>query len=59
MYVILKGRVVLSNTHSFYKDISRILSTLKDGEEFGSVAIIEQDRNAPKDDTDSEQKNKR
>lgn len=41
MYVILKGRVVISNTHSFYKDINRILSTLKDGEEFGHMVLNE------------------
>ena len=43
MYVILKGRVVISNTHSFYKDINRILSTLKDGEEFGNMSIVDPD----------------
>ena len=41
MYVILKGRVVISNTHFHYKDISRILTTLKDGEEFGTMNIVD------------------
>lgn len=38
IYIILKGRVVISNTHNTYKDISRILTTLKDGEEFGYMS---------------------
>lgn len=41
MYIILKGRVVISNRLFRYKDISRILTTLKDGEEFGSMNIVE------------------
>lgn len=40
MYIILKGRVVISNTHFHYKDISKILTTLKDGEEFGTMNIV-------------------
>ena len=42
-YIILKGKVVISNTHFRYKDVSRILATLKDGEEFGSVSLVEND----------------
>lgn len=43
MYIILKGRVVISDIHFYYKDISRILSTLRDGEEFGAMHIVEND----------------
>jgi len=32
MYIILKGRIVISNRLFRYKDISRVLTTLKDGE---------------------------
>lgn len=42
MYIILKGRVVISNTHFLYKDVNRVLTTLKDGDEFGSINVVEQ-----------------
>lgn len=41
MYIILKGRVVISTRHFHYKDITRILTTLLDGEEFGSVNTVD------------------
>ena len=49
MYIIIKGRVVISNRLFRYKDISRILTTLKDGEEFGTMNIVESSEHESED----------
>lgn len=44
MYILLKGRVSVESTLSQYADIPLILATCKDGEAFGELAVVDQDR---------------
>ena len=44
MYIILKGRVSCVSTLANYSDIPIILATIKDGESFGELAVVDQDR---------------
>ena len=44
MYILLKGRVSVESTLSQYADIPLILATCNDGEAFGELAAVDQDR---------------
>ena len=44
MYILLKGRVSVESNLSQYADIPLILATCKDGEAFGELAVVDQDR---------------
>ena len=44
MYIILKGRVSVQSTLSQYQDIPTILNTLKDGDAFGELAVIDSNK---------------
>lgn len=41
MYIILKGRVVISNTFYRYKDVEKVLSSISEGEEFGQMNLMD------------------
>ena len=41
MYIILKGKVSVVSTMSQYADIPFVLSTIKDGEVFGEIALVD------------------
>ena len=47
MYIILKGRVSCESTHPFYKDIPNIVASVKDGESFGELAVVDHDQLTP------------
>ena len=44
VYIILKGRVSCESTHNFYKDIPSLVASVKDGEAFGELAVVEVDQ---------------
>jgi|FrelakmetLWP11LW_1041352.scaffolds.fasta_scaffold671129_1 CRP-like cAMP-binding protein len=44
MYIILKGRVSVESNLSQYEDIPVILNTLKDGDAFGELAVIDSNK---------------
>ena len=47
MYIILKGRVSCESTHPFYKDIPSMVASVKDGEAFGELAVVDHDQLTP------------
>lgn len=44
MYVILKGRVAVEKKSQEYGNLPIIVALLKDGEHFGELGLIDQDR---------------
>ena len=44
MYIIIKGRISVESHTSQYSDVPVILATLKDGEAFGELAVVDQEK---------------
>ena len=43
MYIILKGRITCEGNHVQYSDILMTKATIKDGEAFGEIAMVDHD----------------
>ena len=41
MYIVLKGRISCTTTNQLYADVEKIKATVKDGEMFGELALID------------------
>jgi CRP-like cAMP-binding protein len=44
MYIILKGRVIVTSSKANYKDIPVVLSILSDGDQFGDLSAVDESR---------------
>ena len=44
MYIILKGRVIVTSSKPNHKDIPVVLTILSDGDHFGELSIVDESR---------------